>query len=254
MAPRIGNPEWTERHSVAVRDAAPDVPAFPECEQALLWRHIEGAVTGPAAERAPRRTRWKAVAAGFAVAGIVGVAGAATGGVLSAHTGKGPVDAEDARLGGPGERLDPAAGDFASALDQVTEDIRFPSAQSRERALSWEVEDQAGTVDTTVSTGALRLWMAGHALCSWTNTWAAAQRAGDRATQQEAAGVILAARNWPAITDTDPTMAGESEFAWLPELEQAVEVGDRSAARHALRPNASCMPGLAPELGMGEPQ
>jgi len=66
--------------------------------------------------------------------------------------------------------------------------------------------------------------------------------------------VIRDARTWPAITDTDPEMANESEFDWLPDLERAIDAGDPSAAREALYPNQSCMPGLAPELGLGEPR
>lgn len=241
MASRSSNQGWTKQLSDAVREAAPEVPAFAEAEQAALWREIETGVTVT-----PQRHRWKAVAAGFAAVVVVGGAGAAAASVMSAHTGKGPVDTEDTRLGGPGERLNPTAPDFASVLDQVTFDIRFPSAGSRARALSWEVEDLSDHKDTLVSTGALRLWMAGHALCSWTNTWAVALSDGDGGTEQQAADVILGARNWPAITDTDPHLANESEFAWLPDLERAVESGDPSAARRALAPNQSCMPGLAP--------
>jgi len=102
----------------------------------------------------------------------VGGAGVATAAVFSAHTGKGPVDAEDVELGGPGERLNPAAPDFAQVLDEETADIQFPSAQSRARSLSWESNNYADAGGATVSTGALRLWMAGHAICSWTDNWA----------------------------------------------------------------------------------
>jgi hypothetical protein len=82
--------------------------------------------------------------------------------------------------------------------------------------------------------------------------WAGAVRTGDTATEQRAADVILGARTWPSITDTDPDMADESEFAWLPDLEQAIRSDDRAAARAALRGNQSCMPGLAPELRLGK--
>lgn len=253
MAPTARDQDWSEHHTNAIRDAAPAVPDFTEGEQVALWQRIETTDPTPS----PRRTGWKVVVAGIVAAGVVGVgvAGAATGNVFSAHTGKGPVDAEDAELGGPGERLDPRAPDYATVVDKATADIEFPSGQSRERALSWEIEDAVESAREgafLVTTGALRLWTAGHALCSWSDTWAAALRTGDTVTEQQAAGVILDARTWPAITDTDPEMANESEFAWLPDLERAVRTEDPAGARDALAGNQSCMPGLAPELGLGK--
>lgn len=248
MPPKNSDQDWPERHGSAVREAAPEVPAFTAAEQFALWQQIEATAATPETQR----TRWKVVVAGIVAIGAVGVAGAAAAGVISAHTGKGPVDAEDAELGGPGERLNPQAPDFAAVLHAVTTDIRFPSEQSRDRALSWEVEDLSDEAATTVSTGALRLWTAGHALCSWSDTWAVALRSEDATTEERAADVILGARNWPSITDTDPDMVDESEFAWLPRLEQAIRSEDPSAAKDALAGHGACMPGLAPALGMGK--
>lgn len=202
--------------------------------------------------RATRR-RWRVVAAGLAATCILGGAGVATAAVLTAHTGKGPSDAEDVELGGPGERLNPAAPDFAQVLDEISTDIRFPTERARTRSLSWEVADLSDEQGSLVSTGALRLWMAGHALCSWSNTWASAHRAGDRTAEDAAAGVIRSARSWPAIADTDPQLSDESPFSWLPTLEKAILDHDITAAKRALSGNQSCMPGLAPELGMGRP-
>lgn len=250
MAIRDSDRDWSARHGSAVREAAPETPAFTAAEQGALWQRVEVDASRPR----PRRTRWKAVVAGVVAVGVVGVAGAATADVFSAHTGRGPVDAEDAELGGPGERLDPSAPDFADVVDEVTTDVRFPSAAARESALSWEVENHAGprSGDVRVSTGAVRLWTAGHALCSWSDRWAVALRTGDTTIEEEAAAVILGARTWPSITDTDPDLGNESEFAWLPVLEQAVRADDPAAARVALAGNQSCMPGLAPELGLGK--
>lgn len=187
--------------------------------------------------------------AGVLAAGVLGVAGAAAANVITAHTGKGPVDAEDARLGGPGERLNPQAPDFAKVLDRATTDIQFPSPQARAQALSWEVQDLSDEADVRVSTGAARLWMAGHALCSWSDTWAQGIRTGNAATQQRATDVILRARGWSAIADTDAGL--DEEAAWIPALEKAVRTQDASAATVALGSNGACMPGLAPELGLG---
>lgn len=252
MAPTNGSPEWSEVHGDAVREAAPEVPRLTATEQAALWQRIE--TSAPLAAR--RRPRWKVAVAGLAALGLVGVAGAATGDVLTAHTGKGPVSAEDAALGGPGEKLDPSAPDFADVYDGITADIRFPTADSRERALSWQVEDSVEAAATAdyggQSIGALRMWAAWYSLCAWSNAWAVALRAGDTDAESEATEVILGAHTWPAITDTDPLMGDESPSAWVPELEQAVGSDDRRAARAALSPNQSCMPGLAPELRLGK--
>jgi hypothetical protein len=242
---------WSERHAGAVREAAPEVPAFSAAEQMARWEQIEVTATAPRA----RRSRWKGVVAGIVAVGVVGVGGAATAGVFSAHTGRGPVDSEDVELGGPGERLNSQAPDFAEVLAKSTRDIRFPSEQARDSAVSWEVGSNvqpSSDEPTLVSTGAVRLWMAGHALCSWSNTWAVALRTGDITTEQQAAEVILGARWWPSITATDPDLANESEFAWLPDLEQAIRSEDPSGAEDALAPHGACMPGLAPELGLGK--
>jgi len=249
MAPTSNSRDWSERLGTAVRDAAPEVPEFTTGEQLALWQQINATTPTPTV----RRGRWKTAAAGMVAVVAIGGAGAATASVLSAHTGQGPVDADDAELGGPGERLNPGASDFAAVVEEATTDIRFPSAQSRDQALSWETEDLSSDEDpASVSTGALRLWTAGHALCSWSNTWAVALRTGDEATENRAAAVILSAGGWRSITDTDPDQADESEFAWLPDLERAVRRDDRSAAKDALDDHGACMPGLAPELGLGK--
>lgn len=247
MAHRSTDQRWSGSHGDAVRGAAPEPPIFTTQQQNALWQQIEGAV-----HARPRRSRnWKAVVTAFVALGAVGFAGAAVANVLTSHTGKFATDAEDLELGGPGERLNPRGADFAVVLDQATLDIEFPSPQARESALSWEVEDLSDEVDTLVSTGALRLWMAGHALCSWSDAWAVALREGDDASLRHAADVIMGARKWPAITDIDTQLA-DSEAAWLPVLERAVETGDPAAAKDALDGNGACMPGLAPELGLGQ--
>lgn len=247
MTPVRTGQKWSERHINAVRAAAPSVPPFSSHQQDELWHQIASA----AVPKAPRVRRWKAAVAGVVAACALGVAGAAAANVFSAHTGKFATDAEDLELAGPGERLNPQGSDFAVVLDEATRDINFPSAQSRDRALAWEVEDWSDEPDALVSTGALRLWTAGHALCSWSDVWARALRTGDTEAKARAAGVILAARAWPSIADIDTDLAHQSEAAWLPDLQRAVRAEDTAAATTALGSNGACMPGLAPELGLG---
>lgn len=242
MTSRNTSPDWAEQHGTAVREAAPAVPPLGPDELDALWRRVEATTVRRA------RPRWRVALAGVFAVGLVGGAGVATADIWTAHTGQYAEDAESIELGGPGEYLDPDAPDFAAVVGEVTADIDFPSAEARESAVSWEAADLAGVAE--VSTGALRLWTAGHALCAWSDSWALGLRSGDVAARDEAAGVILGARGWPAITDTDPDLAGESEFAWLPSLEQAVRDGDTRAARDALSGHGACMPGLAPALGL----
>jgi len=249
MALKTNDPpawDWVGR---AVREATPEVPVFTAAERDALWQRIEDRPT-VAKQRRPRSRR--TVVAGTIAALAIGGAGVAVAEVYSAHTGIGPVDAEDKELGGPGERLDPAAPDFAHVVDEITRDIRFPSEEARQRSLDFEADDSKGESGPVVSTGAIRLWMAGHAICSWTDQWAIALRSGDVETQRAASEVVLSATTWPAITDTDPEMANESEFAWLPDLQHAIEADRPRAARDALFGNSSCMPdGLTTDLGLG---
>ncbi|UFN43550.1 hypothetical protein [Nocardioides okcheonensis] len=237
--------EWADGHAEAVRRSAPEVPAFSQNERDAVWHRVSTTAPDPR----PRH-RWRATVVAVVAACAVGTAGAATAGLFGAHTGRVPTDAEDLELGGPGERLDPAAPDFAEVVDEVTSDIEFPSASSRARAVAWQVDDLSDS-GALVSEGALRLWVSGNALCAWSNEWAAAAREEDTATLEAAARVIREARSWPAITDTDPDLAGDSEFSWLPALEQAVSDGDTDAARAPLHDHGACLPGLAPALGLG---
>lgn len=246
MTSHDDDPGWSKQHRTAIRETAPAVPPFSASEQDALWQQIQQS----AATARPRRPRrWRTVIAGAVALGAVGVAGAAAANVISAHSGKGPSDAEDIELGGPGERLIPSAPDFAAVLDKISNDIRFPSAQSRDRAVAWEVDDLSDEQGAIVSTGALRYWMAGHSLCAWSDTWAVALRTGDTATERRAASVILEARDWPAITAIDGDLLEEA--AWVPRLEQAIRTEDLPAATSALL-GQPCMPGLAPELGLGD--
>lgn len=248
MALKRNDLSYWESVSRTVREAAPETPQFTATEKSALWQRIEEQpASTPRRRRSPRM-----IVAGTLAAFAIGGAGVATAAVYSAHTGIGPADAEDLELGGPGERLDPTAPDFAHVLDEITRDIQFPSDETRRRSLEFEASDLDETPGPSVSTGALRLWMSGHALCSWTDQWAVALRSGDDDAQAEAAKVILSARTWPSITDTDPELANESEFAWLPSLEQAIEEERPQGAREALFSNGSCMPdGLTSPGGLG---
>jgi len=134
--------------------------------------------------------------------------------VYSAHTGKYASDAEDRRLGGPGERLDPAAPDYATVLAQVTRDVPFPAERDREAFVQAEVSsDQrdAKPGRSTVSTGALRFWAARSAVCAWADQWAAATATSDAAAKAQATTMLEQAPTWPAVTTLDSKQAIRSK-------------------------------------------
>lgn len=211
------------------------------------------------------------------VAASLTVGGVATAAVYSAHTGRFPSDAEDVRLGGPGEELDPAAPDYGRVIADETQDIPFPTRAARDISRADLVKDgqreEPGT--GSVSTGAMRLWTAQAAVCSWSNEWAAGSVAGDAARVSRASGMVTASSRWPAITDVDPkqtitynkvtvvdattgeetieTLPDNTEAGYLPLLISAVHRGDVDAVGRTLRRWVYCVPELMPDLPQAVP-
>lgn len=194
---------WCDEHSQLIAAAAPTVePAAPH-ELDRAWAQIQTELVPE--KRAPRRRTRLFLGVGV-TAVAVGVGGVATAGVFSAHTGKYAADAEDRRLGGPGERLDPAAPDYATVLAQVTRDVPFPADRDREAFVQAEVRsDQrdAHPGESGVSTGELRFWAARSAVCAWADRWAAATAAGDAEARSHAATMLEQAPTWPSVTAVD---------------------------------------------------
>lgn len=203
-------PSWTEEHARLIAEAAPAVPEASELEVARTWARIRPGLSSAAGSR--RRKVRVAIGAGITAATLA-VGGVAAADVFHAYTGTYPTDAEDVRLGGPGELLDPGAGDFAEAVEQATNDIPFPDAQSRvlvvQNLAADGARDDPGT--SRVSTGAVRAWAAQGAVCAWANQWAAATQSGDDAARGRAVEALEAAPNWPAVTDIDPVQKHGSE-------------------------------------------
>ncbi|MBF4160191.1 hypothetical protein [Nocardioides acrostichi] len=191
---------------------APQVIEADSSELDRVWMRIEQSMMDHAPRPRRRRSLRLAATAGIATA-LIGAGGWAAAGVYSAHTGRGPVDAEDLRLGGPGERLDPSAADYADVVADVVADVPFPDAESRERWVEVEVRlDQRGAVpgEASTGTGALRFWAARASVCAWSDQWAGALAAGDVDTLDRSAHMLMDAPHWPAVTDVDP----EQDIAW----------------------------------------
>jgi hypothetical protein len=181
------------------------------------------------------------------------------------------VDAEDLRLGGPGERLRMSAPDYGQVVDEETRDILFPSAEARDLALQQQVDDARGSQsDEFVTTGAVRAWVADQAMCAWSNEWAAATRDGDTAGRAQAIEVVRSAPAWPAVVALDPEpyrrmetsyvddgegnitterSPDESHFFYLGALGEAVTGRDPGAvARVLAASNGYCRSELMPAL------
>jgi hypothetical protein len=262
---------WTDAHDRLMVAAKPAVPEPSAAEIERCWARLAPTVEGPGRPRRSRRARIRVgIAAGIGAA-VLGTSGLAAAELYTAHTGKGPVDAEDLRLGGPGEKLAVAAPDFGRVVAEETTDIPFPTAESRALALRQQVEDARGAAtDEFVSTGALRAWVADAALCSWSNQWAAATRSHHETARAQAIRQIQAAPTWPAVTAIDPDpysrmesqevddgngnttteqYRDESQFYYLGALGEAVE-GDTPGvvARVLAQNNGYCRPSLVPDL------
>jgi hypothetical protein len=267
---------WTDDHERLLADAEPSVPASSEADLERLWARVAGSIDDHDAVRRHRRRRIRfGVAVGVAVV-VAGTSGLAAADHFSARTGRGPVDAEDLRLGGPGEKLALAAPDYGEVVAEETADIPFPDQESRAFAVRDQVHDArfAGT-DEFVSTGAVRAWVADAALCSWSNQWAAATRTGDDAARAEAIEMVQAAPGWPAVTDLDPApfsrwrtgleddgqggtttfrYLDESQFFYLAALGDAVEGRDPGVVARVLAANNGyCRPGNVPDLPRADP-
>lgn len=263
---------WNGTHDRLLADTAPAVPAPTADEVQRIWSEVERTIA------ADRGRRWRlrtGIAAGVGAA-VLGTSGLAAAGLYTARTGEGPQDAEDARLGGPGERLALAAPDYGAVIAEETSDIPFPDRAARELALRQQVEDAEGAAtDEFVSTGGVRAWVADQALCAWANQWAAATRDGDEAGRAEAIGMIQAAPTWPAVTAVDPApfsrmrsqevegadgtvrterYRDESQFYYLAELGEVVERRDRGAvARVLAENNGYCRGENVPDLPRADP-
>lgn len=265
---------WTTEHDRLLEASAPSFPEPGTADVDRVWSRV----TAGFDELRPRRRRPASLIVGSLVAAaMVGTSTVAVAEHHSAHTGRGPVDAEDLRLGGPGERLDSGASDYGRVVSEETADIPFPSEAFRRAAVENQLHDARFDVPGrgSVATGALRAWVADAALCAWSNQWAVATRAGDVAERDEAIGVIRSAPTWPAVVALDPApysrietmevvdrngvshtehLRDDSQFYYLTALASAVQGDDVSRVAGILAENNGyCRPNLVPDLPAADP-
>lgn len=268
---------WTEEHARLVAMAAPDVDAPRDTDVDRVWNRLVPVVADGAR---PRRRRTRMALGAGVVAAVLGVSGLAAADIFSARTGRGPVDAEDLLLGGPGEKLDPAGADFALVIAEEAKDLPFPSAEARQATVDFWTDDltrdDPAPRTSAVSTGALRAWMASDAVCFWANQWAVATREDDPAARRAAVAVIDTADAWPAVTDLDPEpysrwqtvevedrqtnevtttrVRDESHFFYLGRVERAAAGTDPDAMAKALLTSGhGCWTHQVPDLPMADP-
>lgn len=265
---------WTDQHSRAIADAAPAVPPTDADELDRVWARVLSGMDTPATRR--RRPTRVALVAGLTAAALT-VGGVAAAEVYSAHTGRYPSDAEDVRLGGPGEKLDPAASDYGDVITALTGDVPFPSERSREIAKQELVADgKREPIGTgSVSTGAMRGWTAQYAVCSWANQWAAATSGGDETSRAEAVRMLDEAPGWPAVTELDPEqqiryrqvtatdesgkkhtsrLADNTVFGYLPLVKKAAHGHDVDAMGRLLVRWVYCPAGLMTDFPQALPK
>jgi hypothetical protein len=260
---------WTDEHARLVAETRPDAPVATQQELDRVWSRVREGL--PAATPPRRRRRRAFIAAGVAAVAVASGA-AAVADVISAHTGRYAVDAEDRRLGGPGERLDPAASDYGEVIDEITADVPFPDDASRVIARDEEVGSHRGEAPGTaaVSTGAVRFWTARAAVCAWANEWVVASGARDAAATAHAAAMLQEAPDWPAVTDLDPRQTidrrwmrstdaetGEDTSSWVmdntpagyfPLVREAAADGDRTELGAVLARWGACAPELVSDF------
>ena len=265
---------WTAEHDRLLRRAVPVVAEPLAVEVDRVWNRVSAVV----ADVGPSRRRRRRITAAFAIgAAVLGTSSFAAADLYTAHTGKGPIDAEDVRLAGPGERLDPAAPDYGAVVSQETKDIPFPTAAARGFAVRDQVRDarDATPRNERVAVGALRGYVADAALCAWSNQWAVATRDHAASARAESIRVIRQAPTWPAVTALDPhpysrtqtlratdalgststrKFRDNSQFYYLAELGEAVGGTDPQAVAEVLAENNGyCRAGLVPDLPQADP-
>lgn len=143
------------------------------------------------ADRHPRRVH-RGVVAGILAAALAGTTGAVAAKWIPAHTG---VEADGSKEMGSGEMIAMNGSDLDEVVDQLSQDIPFPSAASLERT-----KQIIRQPDTVMSTEALRSVLAFNAACEWTSSWLDAFHAGDPSGMSTAQAVLDEIPSWSSIS------------------------------------------------------
>jgi hypothetical protein len=233
--------DWGDEHERLLAGADPARKATGDVYDDA-WRRVSTFISQPT-----RRRRSKLMVAGVAAAVLLTVAGTAAAAVLTARTGVFNTDREAKVLGGPGEQLDPSAGDFRSVVADLTADIPFPSARAREASLDWQMSvNPPGDNNIRVSTSAMAGFVANDAICAWSGDWAAAERTGNTTEADAAAGVLRDAPAWPAVATLQ--RYEDDRFDWLTGVNKATAAHDITGLGAVLADRVFCLYELVVDL------
>ncbi|MEI4273568.1 hypothetical protein TEK04_17740 [Klenkia sp. LSe6-5] len=222
---------------------ADDTPADAPADRRLVARD----------ELAARRRRRPARVASITLAVVLAGAGtAAAADYLSTRTGE-ELTGWEQDAGGRGEVLNPAGTDRAEVFDQVTGDIQFPPGY--ESARQYVLDFYPAEADSRVTEGVLRSNVARAAVCSWADSWVAAEDAGDAVALSAATAVLTGAPAWPDIVANDfpnaeyqPDGNGRSYNGWVPPLAAAASAGDRQALLDEVAGSYACSHEVIPVI------
>lgn len=205
---------------------------------------------------ARRRSRVNRLATAALVVAVASGGTAAAAEFLSARTGQ-SLTGWEIGAGGSGEIIDRGGDDLAAVVAAETADIPFPAGYETERdfALGFYAPAEDGSA---ITLSHLRSSIAGAAVCSWTDVWAASNATGDTAGQDAATAQLQAAINWePFITfatdhqepaPADSTVPQDSYRWWLRPLAQAAAEGDRQQVLDLVAESHNCTYQLIPVI------
>jgi hypothetical protein len=210
-----------------------------------------------AARRRRRAARLASVTLAVAVAGS-GTAAAAA--FIATRTGE-ETTGWEVQAGGPGELLNLGGTDRRQVFEEVIGDIPFAPGYEAERDYTLNSLPQES--DSAITESHLRSRTASYAICTWADSWVAADSAGDAAAREAAAGMLAESVTWEPIqtfneahgepdpmdpsTGVDPG-AGGSYYGWLRPLVQAAQSGDRQGVLDAVAIGHQCSPEVLPVI------
>jgi len=194
-----------------------------------------------------RRARPRTVI--VATVALAAAGSVAAAGILSARTGT-TVPDNEVSMAGPGEFLRMDAPDFNAVVTQIAADIPFAPGSTLKTSEAWSSVQKRDNEPASVSTGALRGYVARSAGCSWVDYWAT----GDAAARAEATRSVQALLASRAVLDVDPNPSvtgdlkddgrrGPTIFGPLAQYVQTMRSGDAALLKSQVSTAMWCMPG-----------
>jgi hypothetical protein len=178
------------------------------------------------------------------VLGVSGVAAAATGVFVNAHTHTFN-HGWQRRAGGPGENLNVAGTNVDQVVLHESAGISFPDGYAAWRSFAVKhaaprvcpAGDHRPSCTVLMSTGMINAGIARSAFCAWVLDWRRAELAGNGDAARQAAAVIAKAPRWKVTTDLGSAYDAEY-FGWMKSFVGPVKAGDVSAVDRLIASNS----------------